>query len=117
MIETLFTGISQLVSPRPGPQRGKAMSELVVMRDAAILVRGDLIEWIGPERGAPQTAQVVDLGGVAVVPGLIDPHNHVGFGDPENDFWTETRSAALGRLPRGRFCRKAVAAMVCPLWQ
>lgn len=85
--DTLFTGISQLVTPHPGPQRGKAMSELVVMRDAAILVRGDLIEWIGPERGAPQTAQVVDLGGVAVVPGLIDPHTHaVWAGDRLADF-------------------------------
>ncbi|MFC3860143.1 imidazolonepropionase [Deinococcus antarcticus] len=85
--DTLFTGISQLVTPHPGPQRGKAMSELVVMRDAAILVRGDLIEWIGPERGAPQAAQVVDLGGVAVVPGLIDPHTHaVWAGDRLADF-------------------------------
>lgn len=89
--ETLFTGISQLVTPHAGPQRGKAMRELVSMRDAALLVRGDLIEWIGPARSAPQltagSAKVVDLGGVAVVPGLVDPHTHaVWAGDRLGDF-------------------------------
>ena len=30
------------------------------------------------------------------MPGVIDPHVHFGFGSPETDFLTESRSAALG---------------------
>ncbi len=39
---------------------------------------------------------VIDCAGKFVLPGLIDPHVHFGFGSPETDFQTETRSAALG---------------------
>jgi dihydropyrimidinase len=39
---------------------------------------------------------VIDCTGKLVLPGLIDPHVHFGFGSPETDFQTETRSAALG---------------------
>lgn len=85
--ETLYTGISELVSPRPGPQRGKAMQELSIMRDVALLVRGEVIEWIGPQRAAPPVAHTVDLDGVAVIPGLIDPHTHaIWAGDRLGDF-------------------------------
>jgi dihydroorotase (multifunctional complex type) len=31
-----------------------------------------------------------------IMPGLIDPHTHIGFGSNETDFATEARSAALG---------------------
>lgn len=33
-----------------------------------------------------------------VMPGLIDPHTHIGFGSNETDFGTESRSAALGGI-------------------
>ena len=38
----------------------------------------------------------VDCHGKWVMPGVIDPHVHFGFGSPETDFYTESRSAALG---------------------
>ncbi|MBY3321528.1 dihydroorotase [Rhizobium laguerreae] len=31
-----------------------------------------------------------------ILPGLIDPHTHIGFGSNETDFQTESRSAAIG---------------------
>lgn len=74
--ETLFTNISQLVTPAPGVQRGAAMRDLTVIPDAAMLVSGGVIHWVGPRAEAPGTAQEHDLGGVAVVPGLTDPHTH-----------------------------------------
>ncbi|WP_412029410.1 imidazolonepropionase [Deinococcus yunweiensis] len=74
--DTLFTNISQLVTPRPGVQRGAAMGDLSVIPDAALLVSDGRIRWVGPRAEAPGTAQEHDLGGVAVVPGLIDPHTH-----------------------------------------
>lgn len=41
-------------------------------------------------------AETVDCQGRWIIPGLIDPHVHFGFGSPETDFLTESRSAALG---------------------
>jgi imidazolonepropionase len=85
--ETLFTNISQLVTPAPGVQRGAAMRDLTVIPDATMLVSGGMIHWVGPRAEAPGTAQEHDLGGVAVVPGLIDPHTHaVWAGDRLADF-------------------------------
>ncbi len=39
--------------------------------------------------------QVIDVDGKIILPGVIDPHNHLGLGDPETDYLTETRAAAL----------------------
>lgn len=87
MAETLFTGIAQLVTPPAGPQWGAAMRDLTVLKDAALLVRDGLLSWVGPRQDAPQTPHTQDLGGVAVVPGLIDPHTHsVWAGDRLADF-------------------------------
>jgi dihydropyrimidinase len=38
----------------------------------------------------------IDCGGLWVLPGVIDPHVHFGFGSPDTDFATESRSAVLG---------------------
>ena len=38
----------------------------------------------------------IDAKGRHVLPGVIDPHVHLGFGDPETDFYTESRAAAMG---------------------
>jgi dihydropyrimidinase len=40
--------------------------------------------------------KVVDCAGRWIMPGVIDAHVHFGFGSPETDFLTESRSAALG---------------------
>ncbi|WP_338628735.1 dihydroorotase [Yersinia intermedia] len=40
--------------------------------------------------------ETIDCQGLWVLPGVIDPHVHFGFGSPETDFLTESRSAALG---------------------
>ena len=41
-------------------------------------------------------AETIVCEGHWIMPGLIDPHVHFGFGSPETDFLTESRSAALG---------------------
>src|SRR3546814_8883437 len=48
-----------------------------------------------PGADLPAT-EVLDCQGLWVLPGLIDPHVHFGFGSPETDFETESRFAALG---------------------
>ena len=37
----------------------------------------------------------IDAKGKTVLPGVIDPHTHLGFGDPKTDYSTETAAAAL----------------------
>lgn len=85
--ETLYTGVSQLVTPQAGQQRGAAMRELTVIAEAAMLVRRGLIVWVGREADAPRGQHVHDLGGAAVTPALVDPHTHaVWAGDRLADF-------------------------------
>lgn len=40
--------------------------------------------------------EVIDCEGLWLLPGVIDPHVHFGFGSPETDFETESRNAAIG---------------------
>lgn len=54
-----------------------------LMRDAALRVQGERIDWVGPmaELGeVPQDAQVIDAGGRLLTPGLIDCHTHIVHG-------------------------------------
>lgn len=45
-----------------------------------------------------KSAETIDCAGRWVMPGGIDPHVHFGFGSPETDFLTESRSAAAGGI-------------------
>jgi imidazolonepropionase len=94
MTELLLTGISQLVTaPGPGPRRGSAMGIVNVMQDAAIAIDAGRIAWMGPHsEWNGHATETIDLGGRAVLPGLVDPHTHaVWAGDRLADF--EARSA------------------------
>jgi imidazolonepropionase len=112
LTETLFTNISQLVTPAPGVQRGAAMRDLTVIPDAAMLVSGGVIRWVGPRTDAPGTAQEHDLGGVAVVPGLTDPHTHaVWAGDRLSDFEARVQGVPYeDLLARGGGIRSSMRA-------
>ncbi|MBZ9749466.1 imidazolonepropionase [Deinococcus sp. HMF7604] len=112
MTGTLFTNISQLVTPRPGVQRGAAMRELTVIPDAALLVSGGVIRWVGPRSEAPATGAEHDLGGVAVVPGLVDPHTHaVWAGDRLADFEARVQGVPYEEiLARGGGIRSSMRA-------
>lgn len=44
----------------------------------------------------PQSDRAIDCRNKWIFPGLIDPHTHIGFGDKENDWASETQAAALG---------------------
>src|SRR6185437_279437 len=74
----------EMVFPGEGVRRGS-----IGVRDgkiAALLSPGE----------AYRSEREIDCTDRFVLPGLIDPHTHIGFGDKENDFLTESRSAALG---------------------
>ena len=44
---------------------------------------------------AVEAAETIEASGRVLLPGLIDPHQHMGLGDPETDYLTETRAAAI----------------------
>ena len=67
------------------------MAEVEVLSDAAILIDGERIAWVGPRRDAPKVGaqhaapvQVVEVTGV-LFPGFVDCHTHGVFGAPRLD--------------------------------
>jgi len=72
---TLITGIGELTTnvAAEGDPSG-------TLRDAAVLVDGERIAWVGPSAGAPAADEVVDARGRAVIPGFVDSHSHLVFG-------------------------------------
>jgi len=65
-----------------GPRRGKALSQIGILRDGAILVRDGRITAVGPANKIEKLkeskrAEKVDVGGRVVLPGLVDSHTHL----------------------------------------
>jgi imidazolonepropionase len=99
--DLLITGVSQLVTAEGAEaKRGRAMSALKIVNDAAMSVSGGRIAWVG--RASDWTGQAettVDVGGAAVVPGLIDPHTHaVWAGDRLGDFEARASGATYEEI-------------------
>ena len=86
----LIHNISQLITLSGGPQRGADLGRLGMLLDGAVLIEGDTIvktsssaellkEYPNEER--------LDAGGMAVLPGFVDPHTHlVWAGDRAAEF-------------------------------
>lgn len=68
----------------------------VGVRRGSVAVRGERIAAILAPGETVSGGRVIDCTDRLVLPGLIDPHTHIGFGAKEADFLTESRSAALG---------------------
>jgi imidazolonepropionase len=85
----LLKNIAQVVTLDSGPipRTGRTMSDLGIIENGAILVRGEQIVWIGPTKSMPvrepgvryQTLDGVGLDLLAM-PGFIDGHTHPIFG-------------------------------------
>lgn len=99
--ELLITGISQLVTAQGAEAKhGRRMGELSVRKDAALAISGGRIDWVGTKGDWVGNAEsTVDLGGVAVLPGLIDPHTHaVWAGDRLADFEARMAGATYEQI-------------------
>jgi imidazolonepropionase len=73
-----ITGIGELVTQT---------EELGTMPAAALVLDGDRIAWVGPDRQVPAADRALDAGGRAVIPGFVDSHTHLVFaGDRSAEF-------------------------------
>jgi imidazolonepropionase len=61
--------------------------ELGTMRDAALVIDGGRVAWVGPSQRAPAADFQFPLGDAAVLPGFVDSHAHLVFaGDRAPEF-------------------------------
>jgi dihydropyrimidinase len=56
---------------------------------------GRIVALSEPGQDQPDAAEVIDAAGLHVLPGVVEPHAHIGLGDGD-DWQTETASAARG---------------------
>jgi imidazolonepropionase len=99
--DLLITGISELVTAEGAAARhGRSMGELKVVKDAALAISGGRIDGVGARSDwAADAAATIDLGGVAVLPGLIDPHTHAMWaGDRLGDFEARVAGATYEEI-------------------
>ncbi|WP_395659211.1 imidazolonepropionase [Nocardioides sp.] len=82
MASTVITNIGELVTNDPA-----ATDLLGTVADAALVVDGTRVAWVGPAADAPAADQQVDVGGRSVLPGFVDSHTHLVFaGDRAPEF-------------------------------
>ncbi|WP_296605036.1 imidazolonepropionase [Nocardioides sp.] len=82
MASTLITHIGELVTNDP-----RADDLLGVIEQAAIVIEGAHVAWVGRATDAPPADEMVDAGGRAVIPGFVDSHSHLVFaGDRAAEF-------------------------------
>ncbi|RCH65890.1 imidazolonepropionase [Streptomyces sp. SDr-06] len=83
MSTTLVRNITTLVTNDPE----KGDGPLGLVHDAALVVEGDRVAWVGRTADAPPTDEAVDARGRAVIPGFVDSHSHLVFaGDRTQEF-------------------------------
>lgn len=92
-LDLLVTNIGQLCTMPThdgGPQRGAALGDLGLLKDAAVAVHGGVIVEIGPSARLERNyaaRTVLDAEGMLITPGLVDPHTHVVWaGDRADEF-------------------------------
>ena len=81
--DLLITGCAQLLTLRGAPpRRGRALNDLAIIRDGALLIHDGCIAAVGPRRRIERLresrrARRLDLGGRVVLPGFVDSHTHL----------------------------------------
>ena len=79
MTTVLLTNIGELLTNHP--------SHDGLLHDAALVIDGDRIAWVGAAADAPAADEQIDAGGRAVIPGFVDSHSHLVFaGDRAEEF-------------------------------
>lgn len=92
----LLRGIGQLVSNDP-----VVGGLLGVLENAAVLISGGIIEWVGPGAEVPSADDraEIDVEGRAVIPGFVDAHTHLVFaGDRADEFGRRLRGESYQEI-------------------
>lgn len=70
------------------------------IEDGTVVIDGELIAWVGPSHDLPrefrdETIPAIGVDGATVMPGLVDGHMHISFGEPhtEEELYIYTPSA------------------------
>jgi imidazolonepropionase len=88
-MSTLVDGVGELVT-----HDERFDGDLGIVADAAVVVDGGRVAWVGPAADAPPADVRTDVGGRAVIPGFVDSHTHLVFaGDRAAEF--EARMAGM----------------------
>jgi len=130
----LITNIGELTTNTPAPELVEGGDDVCgTLHDAAVLIDGDRIVWVGPAADAPGVVErafpgvverapaqperdetrasdeltVVDAAGRAVIPGFVDSHSHLVFG---GDRAAEFEARMAGQKYAAGGIRSTVAA-------
>ncbi|MFE6845794.1 imidazolonepropionase [Streptomyces sp. NPDC057686] len=104
MTTTLVTNIGSLVTNDPSVGDG---SPLGLIENAAVVLDGDKVAWVGPADEAPAADAVHDAQGRAAIPGFVDSHSHLVFA---GDRTAEFNARMSGRSYSAGGIRTTVAA-------
>jgi imidazolonepropionase len=95
----------QLLTLAGPAQRGKALGDLKIIPDGAVLIKDDIIVAVGPSqelRAAYPDEPGLDASGRVVLPGFVDPHTHA--------LWAGDRSAEFEMRLEGKSYLEILAA-------
>jgi len=101
----LIHNISQLLTLAGAPQRGTDLGRLGIIENAAVLVRGEMIVQTSSSADLLQrypNEERLDAGGMAVLPGFVDPHTHL--------VWAGDRAAEFEMRLQGKTYMEIMAA-------
>ena len=86
----LIYNIGQLLTVAGAPQRGNTLGELTIIRNGAVLIRGEQIVQVGDSdtlKRQYEREPSLNVHGNVVLPGFVDPHTHaVWAGDRAREF-------------------------------
>ncbi|MGW6395638.1 imidazolonepropionase [Streptomyces sp. NPDC055103] len=101
---TAIVNIASLVTNDPSLGDG---SPLGLIQNAAVVIEGDRVVWVGESSKTPATDNRVDAAGRAVIPGFVDSHSHLVFA---GDRTAEFNARMSGQAYKAGGIRTTVAA-------
>lgn len=103
MSTSLITNIGELTTNVRSPEGDRSGT----LHDAAVLIDGGRIAWVGSADAAPVADAIIEAGGRAVIPGFVDSHSHLVFG---GDRAAEFEARMAGQKYAAGGIRSTVAA-------